>query len=208
MAARLCPSAILAATGGLGLGSFFFGPAAADAAAAQPPAQPTHWGTGPTTWSASSAYLSSTYGTTFQWVAPPDAIHGSGSVPRRIVPGDLGPLAHLQYLELSGSAYGGVSMGMHFSSVEFDGLSYDADTAVTTGELVGIHATITGIANPCAASLSGSYDNATGQLTVDPDGNDTLNIETASSCGGLEAGQQASFNSTFTISPKVTITGS
>lgn len=204
----------VAAAAGLGFGTFAVGPAA-NALPARPtqPIQPTHWDitpTGPFTGTGSFASFSGSEGTAGECLVPPGSIGLSGSVPASMVPGNPAQLANLQSLDLNGCSFGGVELDVKFASgAELNGISYDPGTGVTTGFIEDIHGTVTGAT--CTASLSGSlsasYANATGELAIDPGGNDTLTVESSSGCIGLPGGGHVGVNATFALSPEVQITG-
>jgi hypothetical protein len=93
---------------------------------------------------------------------------------------------------------------------------------ITKGELKGISATISGegLFGACRAtvtgSLSGSYSNKSGVLTIDKASNPTLTITKATGCGGvIRSNDKAFFQATYLVSAsnptspieKVTATG-
>ena len=86
---------------------------------------------------------------------------------------------------------------------------------VTTGSITGIHATLSGPS--CSAVVDGTsatanngmvtakYSNSTGKLTTTGAGN--LHVYNVSGCAGLiNSGDGSSFNGSYAISPKQTIT--
>ena len=82
---------------------------------------------------------------------------------------------------------------------------------VTQGSLNGISATITGTSGfGCTAvvtgTLPGSYNNATGHLTIDPGKAADLTVKTATSCAGaINAGDAAYFNAVYAVTPGQTV---
>jgi hypothetical protein len=99
----------------------------------------------------------------------------------------------------------------HVGDWALNGVTYDPATGVTTGTLTGIQANLSGFA--CSASVTGSvdgtYNNATGVLTVLP--NPTLTIASVDpndNCFGLiNTGDSATFDGAYTVAPGQTITG-
>ena len=85
----------------------------------------------------------------------------------------------------------------------------------TTGTITGIHATVTGPS--CSATVDGTgasanngmvtatYTNSTGKLATTGAGN--LHVYNVNGCAGLiNSGDASSFNGSYTVSPKQTIT--
>jgi hypothetical protein len=136
----------------------------------------------------------------------------SGNVAKSTVSGSPAAVATLKTGTkfTSCTAPGGVVFSAKLSkSATLEAKSYKS--GVTTGTLTGVHAVIKGSSlNSCAAtvsgSLSGTYTNATHQLTADPKSKDTLKVLTAKGCGGLAAGKKAYFKGTYVISTPTALT--
>lgn len=198
---------------GAGLAALAAGPAMAGTATLQP----THWHLNPTgtiTGKAQSAFFSSSnvFG---QCAGSTTSINASGSIPSASVSGNPAGVAHLRHVSFKNCSIGGVTIDATVaSSAEFSARGYSsASGGTTTGNLVGIHATVTGVGNSCKASISGSlpvsYHNATGTLVVDPTSSRTLHVVSANAaCGGLTASHLGAFEATFTVTPPVHISGS
>ncbi len=95
-------------------------------------------------------------------------------------------------------------------------VSFNSSTGVTSGNISGIHAVLSGPS--CSATVDGTsptknngkvavtYTNSTGVLKVLPTGGN-LHVFRVSGCAGLIAsGDPASFSGSYTVSPKQTIT--
>ncbi len=106
------------------------------------------------------------------------------------------------------------------STWAFNAVSYDSGTGTTSGTITGFDADFTesSVTGVCHAELAGSledvtYDNATGQLTMNDDGTPHLtfsNLNSPSACLGfvmpVREGDQAAIAGTFVVSPHLQIT--
>ena len=102
---------------------------------------------------------------------------------------------------------------------QLNAVSYHSATGVTTATITGIHVVLKTTTSPgCSADLDGTsatadngkitvtYANKTGKLTVPKTGSHLAFYN--STCSGIHNGDHAAFSTTYTVSPKQTITGS
>jgi hypothetical protein len=133
---------------------------------------------------------------------------------------DLGSITALSFKTCTGPlgvtfTYTSNDLPWHLNAV-----SYDSSTGVTTGTITGIDLTLSGPS--CSADVDGTsadshtgkvnttYTNSTGKLKVLTTGGN-LHFYDVIGCGftgGINNGDTFTFNPTYTVTPKQTITGS
>lgn len=173
-----------------------------------------------TTWTVTPGGV--TTGTTSAFTLTDAGTGGSVSCPDDIVwnPHHHGPNPYGSVTQLSLGSCTGAGQALTVTAGalpwEVNGTSYNPARGETSGNITGIHATVSGTA--CQATVDGTtagadngqvtyiYTNSTDQMTILTSGGN-LHVYNVSGCGGLfRSGDTVTFSARYTMSPTQTIT--
>jgi len=132
----------------------------------------------------------------------------------------LGSITKVSFSDCTGPLGVTFTYTSHGLPWKLNAVSYDSSTGVTTGTITGIDLTLSGPS--CSADVDGTgaskdngkvdatYTNSTGVLKVLTTGGN-LHFYDVIGCGftgGINNGDTFTFNPTYTVTPKQTVTGS